>query len=235
MKKSIIIPTLNESENICSLLDVLHELFPKGDMEFIVVDDNSPDGTAEKVNEYGKSHSDTKCILNDGQPGLSPSVIKGFESAEGELLCCMDGDFQHEPKSIPGLFEIAEKNNLDMLAGTRFAEGGGFSEKWSSARLFVSKTASFMTRLILGIKISDPMSGCFLIRKDKFCRVRNRLNPSGFKVMLELFYAISKTDGDNANFAEKGIIFNNRRHGQSKLSAKVIIQFIKSLFQMRKN
>lgn len=157
---SIVIPTLNERDNIVELLGQIGHC-GLSNYEIIVADENSPDGTADAVNAYAAAgHPEVRAVLNDGDPGLSPSIVKGFETARGEILCCMDGDLQHDVGSLPGV--LSEFNGgADFVIGSRYVKGGGFAEKWNPCRILISRTATLMARVMLGIKVADPMSGFF--------------------------------------------------------------------------
>ena len=103
IRYSIVVPTLNERENILLLIGRI-EKSGLENYEIIVADENSPDGTAAAVNAYAaEGHPNVRAILNDGEPGLSPSIVKGFRAAQGEFLCCMDGDLQHDVADLAGL------------------------------------------------------------------------------------------------------------------------------------
>jgi dolichol-phosphate mannosyltransferase len=231
IKKSIVIPTLNEKDNIEKLIVKLREIFPIEGAEIIVVDENSPDGTADVVREYGKNDKNVRCILNDGLPGLSPSIVKGFDEANGIYLCCMDGDMQHDESCLPNLFKMAEAN--DMVIGSRYVKGGGFAQKWNPIRKFISDISALVSRVILGIKLKDPTSGCFVVSKKAYIDIRNVMNPSGFKIMLEIYFRLKNTCS-GYKMVEAPLIFRNREAGESKLSSKVILQCAKMLLDLRK-
>ena len=193
IRYSIVVPTLNERENILLLIDRI-EKSGLEDYEIIVADENSPDGTAEAVNAYAAAgHDNVRAILNDGIPGLSPSIVKGFKAAKGEFLCCMDGDLQHDTADLIGL--LNELETSDFAVGSRYAPGGGFREKWNPFRVLVSRTAAAMAHIILGVKVKDPMSGFFALRREAFERVAPRMSPKGFKIMLELLYLLTTAPG----------------------------------------
>ncbi|MCF7792243.1 MAG: polyprenol monophosphomannose synthase [Victivallales bacterium] len=232
IKNSIVIPTFNEKDNIGKLIEKLKKVFPEGDTEIIVVDENSPDGTADVVNSFSEKDKTVRCILNDGIPGLSPSIVKGFDSAEGEFLGCMDGDMQHDEKCIPDFFKLAEKE-YDMVIGSRYVKGGGFAQKWNPVRKLISDMSAFVARIVLGINLKDPTSGCFVVRKKAYNDVRNVMNPTGFKIMLEIYFRLKNTCKDY-KMTEAPLIFRNREAGESKLSSKVIFQCAKMLFDLRK-
>lgn len=232
VKYSIVIPTLNERENILLLIDRI-ERCGLENYEIIVADENSPDGTADAVNAYAAAgHEHVRAILNDGIPGLSPSIVKGFRAAEGEFLCCMDGDLQHDVTDLPGL--LGELETADFAIGSRYVTGGGFREKWNPFRVLVSRTATLMARIILGVRVKDPMSGFFALRRTAFERVAPRLSPKGFKIMLELLYLLTHSP-EPCIVVEHGITFGLREHGQSKLSARVMLDYLRMLLALRRS
>jgi len=120
-----------------------------------------------------------------------------------------------------------------MVLGTRYANGGAIEGNWSPFRRLCSKTATIATRLILGINVSDPMSGFFLLSRPAYNKVRRYMNPKGFKILLEILYILNKVES-SARIREHGIFFRCRIAGESKLSTKVIMQYFVSLWELRK-
>lgn len=233
IKYSIVIPTLNERNNIAVLLSRIEELFAEklDNLEIIVVDENSPDGTYEHVLELAVNKNFIRCEKNPLTPGLSQSVVHGFDVAKGDFLCCMDGDLQHDESVLPKLFSVAEEN--DLVIGSRYIKDGGFADKWNPVRKMGSKLTILLTRIMLKINVTDSMSGFFIIRRKPYDDIRKSLNPSGFKIMLELLYILKKKHPD-CSVKEIGIFFRNRQAGDSKMSFKVVIEFIKMLFDLRR-
>ena len=214
IRSSIVIPTLNERENILILLD---RIAASGlqDYEVIIADENSPDGTAAAVEAYaGDGHPEVRVVRNDGIPGLSPSIVKGFHAARGRFLCCMDGDLQHDVADLAGVLNTLEES--DFVIGSRYA-------------------ATALARMLLGVKVLDPMSGFFAIRREVFEKVAPKLSPRGFKIMLELLYLIRHEPGENYRVREYGITFGIRMHGRSKLSLRVIWQYLRMLYELRRS
>jgi len=229
LKLSIVIPTLNERDNIVRLLPLL-ETLGLPEYEVIVVDEKSSDGTADAVRDYiAAGHKNAQILINDGLRGLSPSIVKGFSAANGEWLACMDGDLQHDPADLKKLFACTAAN--DMVIGSRYCNGGGFAEKWTLKRIIISRTAAAMSRLLLGVNLTDPMSGFFMVKRDVFNRERHLLNPSGFKIMLEIFF-ILKNCPQHYSCQEQGIKFARRHYGQSKLNARVVLQYLCQLWNL---
>ena len=233
VKYSIVIPTFNERDNIVILMSRIEKLYAERtkDIEIIVVDENSPDGTYEYASEFAETRDFIRIEKNPGEPGLSPSIVHGFDIARGQFLCCMDGDLQHDESILPELFFAAEDN--DLVIGSRYVEDGGFADKWNPIRKLGSKIVTWLTQIILKIKVNDPMSGFFVIRREAYENIRGRLNPSGFKIMLELLYNLKKLNS-NSKIKEIGIFFRNRQHGDSKMNSKVVLQFVKMLIDLKR-
>lgn len=230
MSASIILPTFKEKDSIPPMLRALDALnLPE--LEIIVADDHSPDGTEAAALETAKTlRTPVRVEQNPGARGLAPSVVHGFSKANGDILVCMDADGQHRPEDLPGLLaEFDRDPELTMVIGSRHVPGGGFTEKWNLFRVMCSDGAAFAARLVLGISLKDPMSGFFAIRRDAFDRVKSCLSPEGFKIMLELAFLLSLTGRDEV--AEHPITFAMRKQGESKLSGRVIFQYLAMLMR----
>lgn len=221
MKYSIILPTYNEALNISAMVRRIRELYGN-DPEILIVDDRSPDGTFEQASALASDIPNVRAVLHDGPRSLSASVLCGFDRAQGDVLFCMDADGQHRPEDLGRLLPAMEHN--DMVIGSRYVEGGGFAEKWKFSRVLTSRTAALMAKLILNVRIQDPMSGFFAIRKEAYEKVRAELDPRGFKIMLEILSLLILLPG--IRIAETGIVFAMRKHGASKLSTHVILQYL---------
>ena len=227
---SVILPTFREKDSIPAMLRSLDALGLPG-LEIVVADDHSPDGTEKAALETAKTmRTPVRVEQNPGKRGLAPSVVHGFEKATGDILVCMDADGQHRPEDLPGLLaEFDRDPELSMAIGSRHVPGGGFTEKWNLFRVMCSDGAAFAARLALGITLKDPMSGFFAIRRDAFDRVKPCLSPEGFKIMLELAFLLSLTGRDKV--LEHPITFAMRKYGESKLSGRVIVQYLAMLLR----
>ena len=230
MTVSVVLPTFREKESIPAMLRALDAL-ELPDLEVIVADDHSPDGTEAAALETAKTlRTPVRVEQNPGPRGLAPSVVHGFSKASGEILVCMDADGQHRPEDLPGLLaEFDHDPALSMVIGSRHVPGGGFTEKWNFFRVMCSDGAAFMARLTLGISLKDPMSGFFAVRREAFDRVKPCLSPEGFKIMLELAFLLSLTGRDKV--LEHPITFALRKQGESKLSGRVIAQYLAMLLR----
>jgi len=229
MKYSVILPTYNEAENIAAMIRELAVLAPDR-MEIIVVDDHSPDGTAAAAERAAAAAgAPVRVLRNRGERGLSPSVAYGFGEASGEILVCMDADGQHRPADLMPLLEHMEREGAVMMTGSRHVAGGGFTERWSLFRTLCSRSAAIAARICLGVTLKDPMSGFFAVQKRAFELVRPAMSPSGFKIMLELAWLFMLAGP--VPVMEHPITFAMREHGTSKLSGRVIGQYLSMLMR----
>ncbi len=217
---SIIVPTYNERDNVEELIKRIHNSMENigQKYEVIIVDDNSPDGTAEKAEELSKTYR-VKVLRRPGKLGLSSAVLDGLKLAEGDLIVVMDADLQHPPEVIPKLLEKV-KERCDIVIASRYVKGGSV-EGWGFIRRLMSHGAGYIARLLLpsvrGIK--DPMSGFFLFRKDVI--KESKLNPRGFKILLEIVVR-----GKHAKVCEVPYRFGLRHRGVSKLGTGEIINYL---------
>jgi len=234
MKYSVILPTLNEAENIKDIVPAIFAAMPDGELEIWIVDEHSSDGTLDVARELAKQYPARLFPLeNPGPKSLSASVISGFERAHGEFLLCMDADGQHRPCDLPNLFHALE-NGADFVIGSRYTAGGGFAEKWNLLRVVMSRSAAWMASFMLGTSVLDPMSGFFGVKRATFHAIRSALAPNGFKIMLEMLYLLSLRK-QKICVQECPILFEMRKKGKSKLSGRIIFQYLAMLMECRRN
>ncbi|MBM43658.1 MAG: hypothetical protein CMJ36_01405 [Phycisphaerae bacterium] len=213
---SVIIPTYREAGSLPGLLDGLASLRADGhDLDVIIVDDNSMDGTIELVAERDESW--VRLITRTDERGLSSAVIRGLEEARHDVLVVMDADGSHPASSIPDL-EQALASGADFTLGSRYIAGGSTEDGWGVLRWVNSKVATLMARPFT--KVLDPMSGFIGIERATWERAAE-LDPIGYKIGLELIVKCRCT-----NVVEVPIHFSTRRHGESKLSLKVQWQYL---------
>lgn len=225
MLLSLIIPTYNESKNIPILLEKIANCLSEVSKEVILVDDNSPDHTWEIARSLSHKYPWLRVIRRMTERGLSSAVLAGFEVAEGEILAVMDSDLQHDETALLG-FLSAFQNGADIVVGSRKAPGGGV-EDWNVVRKFVSWVATILAKITLPRSVSDPMSGFFALKREIYANYKHQINPRGFKILLE-FLARTK----NCKIIEVGYTFKGRIHGESKLSRKVIFEYILALYDL---
>jgi len=223
MKLSVISPTYNESENVGLLIAALEQTLQGMDYEIVISDDDSPDLTWAHVEEIAKRNPRVRALRRTSNHGLGASVVDGFSLARGEVMACIDADLQHDPGILPKMLEEFDQG-ADLVVATRYMPGGG-TTNWNPFRRFASWIATQMARLLLGVPLLDPMSGYFMLRQKDFLRVRNELDGQGFKILLEIVAHMAPR-----SLREVPYTFRPRVAGQSKLSAKVIVAYLRQLW-----
>ena len=224
---SLIIPTYNERENLEELIssstNILNKLKIK--YEIIIADDNSPDQTWKVASELSKDFPGIRVIRRFRNRGLTPSVLEGMESAVGNILGVMDADLQHDISVLPQMLE--ECKSYDLVIGSRYTDSNT-KNSLSFLRKILSKSGTFFARVLLGLKISDPLSGYFLVKRDVFKELSSDINAKGFKILLQIV-------GRNSNLKIKEIpySFSERKKGSTKLNEEVAIDFLSELFSLR--
>jgi len=213
---SVIVPTYREAGSLPGLLDGLASIRADGhDLDVIIVDDNSKDGTVELVADRGEPW--VRLITRISERGLSSAVIRGLEESRHDVLVVMDADGSHPTSSIPDM-EQALAAGADFTLGSRYITGGSTEDGWGVLRWINSKVATLMARPFT--KVLDPMSGFIGIERATWQRAAE-LDPIGYKIGLELIVKCRCT-----NVVEVPIHFSTRRHGESKLSLKVQWQYL---------
>jgi len=218
---SVVVPTYNERENIDELLSRIHTSLNEVDYEVVVVDDNSPDGTAERVIELSSKYP-VKLVRRAGKLGLSSAILDGVKVCSGDYVVVMDADLQHPPEVIKELLRNASR--CDIVIASRYVRGGcivGFP----LIRRVISLGATYMARILVpqARSIKDPLSGFFLIRKELIEETEIAV-PSGYKILLEII-----SQHDNLKICEVPYVFQSRVRGESKLSKKEILSYVKQL------
>ena len=224
---SLIVPTYNERENIITLLDGVRAAVREWPLEIWVVDDDSPDETWRVVAEYGERYPEVHLIRRLGERGLSSAVITGFCHSRGDLLGVMDADLSHDPAVLPALVD-AVLAGADVAVGSRRVPGGG-ADVWPWFRRLASNGATALARWALGTPLADPMSGYFALRRDVFESVHDRLQPRGYKILLEIVGR-----ADPLKVVELPYVFRDRRQGVSKVSPQVAAAYLVSLWALRR-
>ncbi len=220
---SVITPTFNERENILNLVKRVHNALVGYAYELIIVDDNSPDGTAEFAESLSGEYP-LRVICRRNERGLSSAVIAGFRQARGKILGVIDADLQHPPEEIPALIHSIE-DGADVAIGSRYILGGGI-RGWSVKRKLVSQVATTLARLFLPSirKTKDPMSGFFMVRREVIENVE--LRPIGYKILLEV---LAKGKLTPHKVREVPYTFQEREAGKSNLNMKEQVNYLKHL------
>jgi dolichol-phosphate mannosyltransferase len=217
---SVIIPTFKERDNIAELLRRLGLALGDLAWEAIFVDDNSPDGTAETVKAIAARDPRVRCLKRVGRRGLAGACIEGILSSSAPYVAVIDADLQHDERILPRMLKkiIA---GADLVAATRYVEGGS-ADSFGAGRGAISRLATRLTRRLLGTRLSDPMSGFFMMRRECFDAIADRLTPAGFKILLD----IAATSGPSLVIAEEPYRFGTREQGESKFDITVGIEFL---------
>lgn len=218
---AIIIPTLNEVDNIRPLIASLDKALAHHEYEIIFVDDWSSDGTAELVINIARERNDVRLIRRFGRRGLSSAVIEGMLSTSANTLAVIDADGQHDERILPDLIDLIAKGEADLAIGSRYMVDGSTGD-WQAKRVAISQFATSLARMFLPANVTDPMSGFFVIRRDKVEAAIPALSTTGFKVLLDLITS-SPTP---LKIVERPYHFRQRLAGESKLDSAVAIDFL---------
>jgi len=221
---SVIVPSYNERENIELLYQKVAISLAETPWEMIVVDDNSPDGTADVVNQLSRSYGNIRCLRRFGRRGLASACVEGMAATAAPYVAVIDGDLQHDEAILPLMLEKAVAG-ADLVVGSRFAKGGSAGDGLSQARLSGSNFANRLAAMIAGQEVSDPMSGFFLMRRDAALEAAPRLSSDGFKILIDLIVTSARM-GNPLSIAEVGYTFRPRHAGESKMSPLVVIQYL---------
>ncbi len=226
---SIILPTYNESENIIKILQTIKNHLPQNmTSEVIVVDDNSPDGTAKIAQNYANNVHSINYIVSivtrKTKSGLSSAILNGIDFSFGNIILVMDSDFSHPPHNISKMVNILNNSNSDLVIASRYMHGGKIVN-WPIRRKLMSKVATIMAKTSLKIKVTDPMSGFFVFKKQIISNLR--FDAIGYKLLLEI---LVKTT--NIVISECPYTFTNRKLGCSKLNFVIIIDYIKIIWKL---
>ena len=222
---SVIAPTYNEAANLEALIAEVGDALRGIEYEILICDDDSPDGTWARAEEIGRRDPRVRVLRRTKDRGLARAVVDGFTHARGKAVACIDADLQHDPAILPKMLQ-ALRDGAQMVVGSRYVAGGG-TANWNWRRRFTSWVASRMADFSLGIPLHDPMSGYFLLRREDFLPLRGRLNPDGFKILLEIAAHLPP-----ARVCEVPYTFRCRRAGKSKLSSRVVFAYIFQLFRL---
>lgn len=215
---SIIVPTINECENVLTLFRCLDKCLAGRSWEVIFVDDDSSDGTAERVRKLAQRDNRVRCVQRIGRRGLSSACIEGMLASSAPYLAVLDGDLQHDETLLPAMLDSLKKNrDLDVVIGSRYVTGGGLGE-WTGARVRISRIATKLGRLVLRANLTDPMSGFFMIRRKTFSDVVRKLSGIGFKILVDFFASSSRP----LIFKEIPYKFRNRQAGESKMDSQAV-------------
>ena len=220
---TVVVPTLNERDNIVELVTRLHGALRGVRWEVVFVDDDSRDGTSELLAGLARSRPNVRHLLRIGRRGLASACIEGMLASSAPFIAVMDADLQHDESALPAMLAVLRgADDLDVVVGTRFAEGGSVGE-FGAGRLRMSRIASLLSRAVLRrARVSDPMSGFFMLRRAFLEETVRDLSGHGFKILLDLFASARR----EVRFVEVPYRFRTRRHGESKMNAQAVLEYV---------
>ena len=211
MTVSVILPTYNEAKNIVLLIDEIEKHLTEAGIpyELVVVDDNSPDGTAQVVEERRKSDPHIQLHVRMAEKGLATAIKHGILHSNGEIIVVMDTDFNHDPKVLPQMVKFLEY--YDIIIGSRFVTGGGMEDQ---ARYYLSLLYNMLLRVVLRTQVQDNLSGFFSMRREKLMHMDLDYIFRGYgEWFMRLLYLAWR---EAYNMLEVPVFYVLRRHGQSK-------------------
>ena len=217
---SVVVPTFKERDNVPLLVEKLAHTLTDVDWEVVFVDDNSPDGTAAAARAIGVSDARVRCVRRIGRRGLAGACIEGMLSSQARYVAVMDADLQHDETLLTAMLAKL-RGGADLAVASRFAQGASAAGLSSASRVRASRVSNALTRRLLGVTLSDPMSGFFMMRRDRFEELAPQLSSQGFKILLD----IVATAHGALRIAELPFVFAERRHGESKLDTRVALDF----------
>jgi len=229
MKALVIIPTYNEKENISQIIDAVLE--QDDSVEILVVDDNSPDGTARIVEDLLKNNPRIHILKRKRKLGLGSAYVAGFKYAlqkKYDYIFEMDADFSHDPKVIPEMLKTIQK--CDLVIGSRYVNGINVVN-WPLIRLMLSYFASKYVYIVTGLPLKDPTGGFKCFRKEVLESIDlDNILSDGYSFQIEMNYRVWSK---KFRIKEIPIIFTDRRSGQSKMSKKIVREAILVVWKLR--
>nr|WP_310622173.1 glycosyltransferase family 2 protein [Pseudovibrio sp. M1P-2-3] len=218
---SIVLPTYNESQNISHVITALQQALEGVAWEAIIVDDDSPDGTTETARQLAQTEPRLRVLRRLGRRGLSGACIEGILASSAAFVAVMDADLQHDARLLKEMLDFMRTGKWDLVVASRYISGGGVGVGLNGKRVFASNIANGAARRLLGIKLTDPMSGFFMMKRTLFENLAPSLSKQGFKILLDIV-ASNKTP---LRVKEVPLVFGRRKHGASKLETLVTLDY----------
>ena len=223
LQLTVVVPTFNERANVAKLVAKLDHVLAGVVWQVIFVDDNSPDGTAAEVKAIASADSRVQCLHRMGRRGLAGAVIEGAMASAAPFVAVMDGDLQHDEALLPQMLAALQEGRADLVVGSRYVGGpGADASALGATREAGSRFANWLGRKVLGVQLTDPMSGFFMIRRERIDDVAPQLATAGFKVLFD----IVACQHQPIRTLELPYIFRAREAGDSKLDNGVVVQYL---------
>jgi dolichol-phosphate mannosyltransferase len=218
---SVVVPTFNERDNVPAIVERLDRTLSDIGWEVIFVDDSSPDGTAAAVRTLARTDPRVRLISRHNRRGLSSAVVEGGLAAAGDVVAVMDGDLQHDESVLPELYRRVAGGEADIAAASRFLATGTTEGLSSREREQMSNTGIKLANFCFGLKLTDPLTGFFAMRREALERATPNLSALGFKILLDVITSLKP----RPKVVEVPFTFRAREHGESKLDNRVMYDF----------
>ncbi|MDG6078498.1 glycosyltransferase family 2 protein [Erythrobacter litoralis] len=226
LELAIVLPTLNERDNLAPLMTRIEDALGPQGWEVLVVDDDSSDGTAEEARRLARTDPRIRVLHRIGRRGLSSAAIEGFCATAAPYVAVMDADHQHDPELLVSMLDAVRAGGADVAVASRFAEGASMAEWNRPDREKLSGMANTLARKLTGVELSDPMSGFFLLRTETARSLAPKLSAIGFKILLDLL----ATSPAPLRVKDIPMNFSARRSGESKLDRAIALDFLAGLY-----
>lgn len=223
---AIVIPTFNEAGNVAEIARRIGASLEGIAWEILFVDDDSADGTAERVRELARADSRIRLLRRVGRRGLSSACIEGMLATTAPFLAVIDADLQHDETLLPHMLARLQAEDLDIVVGSRYVSGGSVGD-WNERRQAMSRFASRLAQRLIHADLADPMSGFFMVRAPVLAACVGDLSGVGYKILLDIFASSPRP----LKFAELPYDFRQREHGESKLDNAVLWEYALMLLQ----
>lgn len=217
---TIVVPTLNERENVPRLVERLDRVLRGIAWEAVFVDDDSDDGTLEVLHDLARRDPRIRYIHRIGRAGLSSACLEGMASSSAPFLAVMDADLQHDERLLSDMLEALRGDEADLVVGSRYVDGGGMAG-WSGPRKMLSRIATLLAKPVLRVRLEDPMSGFFMLTRALYRRSVRRVSGQGFKLLLDILASAAGA----VRVKELPFEFRTRVSGVSKLGSLVMYEY----------
>ena len=219
---TVVVPTFNEAANVAAVVEAVDRALAGVDWELMFVDDDSPDGTAERVRAIAQADRRVRCVQRVGRRGLSSACVEGMLASSAPCLAVMDGDLQHDPALLRPMLDTLRGGQTDIVVGSRHVAGGGVGD-FSAQRQGISRLATRLSRAVLKADLTDPMSGFFMLTRGALMGcLRGGVSGIGYKILVDLFASAPRP----LRFVELPYTFRSRQAGESKLDSKVVWDYL---------
>jgi len=219
---TVIAPTFNESANVAVLVERLHAALEGLAWQVIFVDDNSPDGTAEAVKAIAAHDGRVQCIRRVRRRGLAGAVVEGALASAAPYVAVIDADLQHDETLLPRMLKTLKDGDVDLVIASRYVDPVDDIEGLSAVRETGSRLANWLGRLVLRQDVSDPVSGFFMIRRERIEQVAPKLTTEGFKILFDVI----ASQREAMKIVELPYTFRERQAGGSKLDRRIVIDYL---------